>query len=70
MRVVGPSESALMRAVGTPQEFANWCARLFDIIIRDQVDVRIHDTCPLSEMVRVHQDLEGRKTIGKILVKP
>ncbi len=59
-----------MRSVGTPQEFGKWCAKLFDAITKDKVNVRIHDTYPLSEIVRVHQDLEGRKTTGKVLVKP
>ena len=70
MRLVGPGESALMRLVGTPQEFAKWCANLFDVITKDKVNVRIHDTYPLSEIVRAHQDLDGRKTTGKVLVKP
>jgi NADPH2:quinone reductase len=59
-----------MRYVGTPQEFNTWCAKLFDTITKGEANVRIHDTYPLSEIVRVHQDLEGRKTTGKILVKP
>jgi len=59
-----------MRYVGTPQEFRKWCAKLFETITKGEVNVRIHDTYPLSEIVRVHQDLEGRKTTGKVLVKP
>ena len=59
-----------MRYVGTPQEFEKWSAKLFDTIIKDEINVRIHDTYPLSEIVRVHKDLEGRKTTGKVLVKP
>jgi len=59
-----------MRYVGTPHEFKKWCAKLFDTITKDKVNVRIHDTYPLSEIVRVHKDLEGRKTTGKVLVKP
>ncbi|KAK0515673.1 hypothetical protein JMJ35_001707 [Cladonia borealis] len=70
VRFVGPGESSLMRYVGTPQEFEKWCAKLFDTIIKDEINVRIHDTYPLSEIVRVHKDLEGRKTTGKVLVKP
>ena len=71
VRLVGPGESALMRSVGTPKEFAKWCAKLFDVITTDkEKKVRIHDTYPLSQIVKVHQDLEGRKTMGKILVKP
>ncbi|KAH8596056.1 hypothetical protein B0O99DRAFT_686104 [Bisporella sp. PMI_857] len=70
VRLVGPGESALMRSVGTPHEFGKWCAKLFDAIAKDEISVRIHGTYPLSEIVMVHQDLEGRKTTGKVLVKP
>ncbi len=59
-----------MRSVGTPQEFAKWCAKLFDAISKDKVNVKIHDTYALSNIVKAHQDLEERKTMGKILVKP
>lgn len=59
-----------MRTVGTPQGFAKWCAKLFDAISKDKMNVRVHDIYPLSKIVRVHQDLEGRKTTGKVLVKP
>lgn len=59
-----------MRYVGTPYEFEEWCARLFDIITKDGINVRIHGTYPLSEIVTAHKDLEGRKTTGKLLAKP
>ena len=59
-----------MRTVGTPLEFKKWCAKLFDAIIKDKMNVRIHGTYPLSKIVTVHQDLEGRRTTGKVLVKP
>ncbi|KAL8768159.1 MAG: hypothetical protein Q9209_005550 [Squamulea sp. 1 TL-2023] len=70
VRFIGPGESALMRSVGTPSEFSKWCAQLFDLVAKEKVNVRIHGTYPLSEMAQVHHDLEGRKTIGKVLVKP
>ena len=59
-----------MRSVGTPSEFAKWCAELFDLVAKEKVNVRIYGTYPLSEMAQVHRDLEGRKTMGKVLVKP
>ena len=59
-----------MRTVGTPLEFQKWCTKLFDAVIKDKMNVRIHATYPLSKIVAVHQDLEGRKTTGKVLVKP
>lgn len=59
-----------MRSVGDPPEFVKWCAKLFDLVAEEKVYVRIHGTYPLSEMAQVHRDLEGRKTMGKVLVKP
>ena len=47
-----------------------WCTKLFDIMVKQNIKIRIHDTYPLSEMRKVHEDLEARKTIGKVLVKP
>ena len=70
IKFVGPGESSLMRCVGTPQEFEKWCAKLFDTITKGRVNVRIHDMYALSEIVRVHKYLEGRKTTGEVLVKP
>ncbi|KAL9099480.1 MAG: hypothetical protein Q9163_005024 [Psora crenata] len=65
-----PISPAILAAKNVRLEFAKWCAKLFDAITKDKVNVKIHDTYPLSKIVRVHQDLEGRKTTGKVLVKP
>ena len=59
-----------MRTVGSASEFKKWCAKLFDLVITEKVDVRVHGTYPLAEIAQVHRDLEGRKTMGKILIKP
>jgi NADPH2:quinone reductase len=32
--------------------------------------LRIHKTYPLGEAQQAHRDLEGRKTMGKILLIP
>ncbi|OKL56402.1 hypothetical protein UA08_08075 [Talaromyces atroroseus] len=68
IRFVGPAESALMRNIGGG--FEKWCAKLFDTIANDKINVVIHDTYSLSEIVRAHKDLEARKTTGKVLAKP
>jgi len=31
---------------------------------------QIHEIYPLQEVARAHTDLEGRKTTGKLLLKP
>jgi len=35
-----------------------------------ELKLRIHHVYPLSEAARAHRDLEGRKTTGKLLLKP
>jgi NADPH2:quinone reductase len=58
-----------MRNIGGSLEFEKWCKQLFDTIIKGNVNIRIHHMYSLSEIVRVHEDLEGRRTTGKVLVK-
>ena len=69
IRAVGPGEAALMRHVGDGH-FKEWCEQLFEVLAEGKVKVKVHDTYPLSDMVRAHRDLEGRKTVGKLLVRP
>jgi len=54
----------------TREEFERYTAELFDFIIKDKLNVRIHEIYPLSEVKRAHEDLEGRRTTGKLLLKP
>jgi NADPH2:quinone reductase len=54
----------------TREEFEGYVAELFDFIIKEKLNVRIHDTYPLQEVGRAHTELEGRKTTGKLLLKP
>lgn len=60
----------LFNYIYTREEFERYSAELFDFIIKDKLNVRIHNTYPLQEVARAHTDLEGRKTTGKLLLKP
>jgi NADPH:quinone reductase len=60
----------LFNYIHTREEFEQYSADLFDLIIKDKLNVRIHETYPLAEVARAHTDLEGRKTTGKLLLKP
>jgi len=53
----------------TREEFATYTEELFKFIADGKLDVRIHDIYPLEDIKRVHEDLEGRKTTGKLLIK-
>jgi len=39
-------------------------------IVRAELKLRIHKVYPLAEAAQAHRDLEGRKTTGKLLLKP
>ena len=58
-----------MSHLNNRQKFEQRCSELFDGITKYGMSVRIHGTYPLSEVVRAHRDLEGRKTTGKVLMK-
>jgi len=56
--------------IATREEFVHYSNELFDFILKDKLDVRIHKVYPLSEVAKAQDDLEGRKTTGKLLVDP
>jgi NADPH2:quinone reductase len=60
----------LFNFIATREEFEGYTKELMDFIVKDKMDVRIHETYALSDVARAHQDLEGRKTTGKLLLDP
>ncbi|KAK4544387.1 hypothetical protein LTR36_004278 [Oleoguttula mirabilis] len=72
---LSPKNARLMRPtlfgyIASREEFEHYTNELFDFILKDKMDVRIHKTYPLSEVAQAHDDLEGRKTSGKLLLDP
>lgn len=72
---LSPKNARLMRPtlfgyIVTREEFEGYVNELFQFILKDKLDVRIHETYPLSEVKRAHEDLEGRKSTGKLLLDP
>ena len=43
---------------------------VMQMIVRGELKLRIHEIYPLEEAQKAHRDLEGRKTTGKLLLKP
>ena len=43
---------------------------VFEVLREGKVKVETHHTYPLAEAVQVHRDLEGRRTVGSILLIP
>lgn len=60
----------LFNYIYTREEFERYTAELFAFITKDKLNVRIHDTYKLEDIQKAHGDLEGRRTTGKLLVRP
>jgi NADPH2:quinone reductase len=54
----------------TPELLRQRAEELFDLIAQDKLQVRIGARYPLAEARRAHEDLEARKTSGKLLLIP
>jgi NADPH2:quinone reductase len=54
----------------TRDELLTRCADLFGWVAQGRLDVRVGATYPLAEARRAHEDLEGRRTTGKVLLLP
>lgn len=60
----------LFNYIYTRDEFEKYTAELFSIIEKNDIDVRVHKIYDLKDVAQAHTDLEGRKTTGKLLMKP
>jgi len=53
------------------REELEWRANdVLQMIVDGELKLRIHHVYPLAEAAQAHRDLEGRKTTGKLLLKP
>lgn len=60
----------LFNYIATREELLKASEELWKFIEKDGLNVRIHDVYPLSDIVRATQDIESRKTTGKLVLKP
>lgn len=60
----------LFNYIATREEFEHYSNELFAFMEKDKMDVRVHEVYPLSEAKMAQDDLEARKTTGKLLLKP
>ncbi|KAH8812597.1 hypothetical protein F5884DRAFT_820433 [Xylogone sp. PMI_703] len=72
---LSPKNIKLLRPMLFPyitlrEEFDQYTTDLFRFITEGKIKVHVHETYPLEEVGRAHTDLEGRKTTGKLLLKP
>jgi NADPH2:quinone reductase len=61
---------SLAHFIRTSEEFSWRAAELFNVIGSGAVTVEVGGRYPLSDAARAHQDLQGRKTAGSIVLLP
>jgi NADPH2:quinone reductase len=61
---------ALHHYTATTEELRMRSSDLFKMIAEGKLKLRIEHTYPLADAATAHQDLEGRKTTGKLLLIP
>lgn len=60
----------LLHYIATRAELIQRAGNVFDWVKCGQLKLRIHQTLPLKEAAEAHRLLEGRKTVGKVLLIP
>ncbi|KAJ4265059.1 hypothetical protein NW762_005303 [Fusarium torreyae] len=50
-------------------DLEKYTTELFDLIKSKKLEVTIHGVYPLKDIAQAHQDIESRKTTGKLLIK-
>lgn len=61
---------SLAHFIRTGQEFSWRAEELFDAIADGAITIEVGGRYPLDEAARAHQDLQGRKTAGSIVLLP
>ncbi|RUS28148.1 hypothetical protein BC938DRAFT_482249 [Jimgerdemannia flammicorona] len=59
----------LFQYIVTPEEFNKWWGELFGLLEQKKLKVKVHKIYKLEDVRSAHEDLEGRKTTGKLLLK-
>ncbi|MPZ80402.1 MAG: zinc-binding dehydrogenase [Actinophytocola sp.] len=60
----------LAHHIATAEEFRWRCDELFAAISAGRINVRVGHRYPLADARKAHEDLEGRRTTGKLLLIP
>lgn len=61
---------SLHHYIHSREELEQRSNEVMGMITRRELTLRIHKIYPLSEAITAHRDLEGRKTTGKLLLRP
>ncbi|KAL8941237.1 MAG: hypothetical protein Q9216_002370 [Gyalolechia sp. 2 TL-2023] len=60
----------LYNYIYTREEYEHYSEKLWKMMIDQKFTVRIHNIYPMKDVAKAHTDIESRKTMGKLLLKP
>ncbi|KAE8440578.1 hypothetical protein EG329_007216 [Mollisiaceae sp. DMI_Dod_QoI] len=66
LRLMKPS---VFGYISTREEFVRWAEKLFEFVVKENLDGMVYKVYSLAEVATAHADLEGRRTAGKLLLK-
>ena len=58
-----------MNNIVTREEFEHYTGDLFKLMQAGDLKIQIHKTYDLKDVAQAHEDLEGRRTTGKLLLR-
>lgn len=61
--------ATVMQYIVTKEEFQYYANSAIDLIQSGKLNIKIHKVYDLEDVKQAHEDLEGRKTTGKLLLK-
>lgn len=61
--------STLMQYIVTREELEFYANGVLDMLKSKKLNIKVHKVYPLKDAVEAHNDLEGRKTTGKLLLE-
>ena len=61
---------SLVHYTRTPDEFSWRAGELLDAIAAGTIKVTVSDRYPLADAAQAHRDLQGRKTVGSVVLVP
>jgi NADPH2:quinone reductase len=61
---------SLVHFTRTPDEFSWRAGELLDAIATETISVTVSERYPMADAAKAHRDLEGRKTVGSVVLVP
>jgi NADPH2:quinone reductase len=66
---VSVMKPTLRNSIGTRKDLEFYANSALSLVKDGKLKIKVHKIYPLEDVRRAHEDLEGRKTTGKLLLR-